>query len=174
MGVLDKLLKTADIWLPDDRQVNYNKGVDFEKYVAGLFNEYYAIKDWTRDNSDKRSGIKVESDKNPDFIVRYKPRDEVFAVECKYRSYVIWNERIKDYVINWAYPAKIQAYNAFSKREGIPVFIVIGLAGSPDKPETMFCIPLEEARYPDLYPSILEKYERPPEKNFFWRNGQLS
>jgi hypothetical protein len=38
----------------------------------------------------------------------------------------------------------------------------------------MFCLPLEEARYPALYPNILEKFERKPEKNFFWKNGVLN
>jgi len=32
----------------------------------------------------------------------------------------------------------------------------------------MFCIPLTEAKYSGLYPSIFEKFERPPSKKFFW------
>jgi hypothetical protein len=37
----------------------------------------------------------------------------------------------------------------------------------------MYCIPLEEARYPALFPILFEKFERNPEKPFFWRDGIL-
>ena len=37
----------------------------------------------------------------------------------------------------------------------------------------MFNIPLEDAKYPALYPSVFEKYERPYDEDFFWRNGEL-
>jgi hypothetical protein len=59
----------------------------------------------------------------------------------------------------------------------IPVFIVIGLAGKPNNPEFVFCLPLEEAKYPELFPSILDKYEREPQdKPFFWdtKNKELN
>ncbi len=52
-------------------------------------------------------------------------------------------------------------------------FIVIGLGGIEDEPKEMFNIPLEEAKYPDLYPSVFNKFSRPPEKSFFWKNGNL-
>ena len=142
--------------------------------MARLFkNKCFSIKEWTRDNSDKRAGIKVESDKNPDFTISFIPRNEKFAVECKYRSYPVWNDIIGDHVINWSYPAQIHAYNMFSEAEGIPVFIVIGLAGTPDNPDEMYCIPLDEARYPDIFPSILDKHRRVPNLPFFWHNGKL-
>jgi hypothetical protein len=51
----------------------------------------------------------------------------------------------------------------------IPVFVAVGLAGTPKNPGFMFCIPLEEAGYPKLFRSILKKYQRePPDKPFFW------
>ena len=51
----------------------------------------------------------------------------------------------------------------------IPVFIAIGLAGTPHNPSFMFCLPLEEAKYPELFRSILKKYQREPKnKPFFW------
>jgi hypothetical protein len=37
----------------------------------------------------------------------------------------------------------------------------------------MFCIPLEEAKYPALSPELCEKFERSPKKNFFWKKGTL-
>jgi hypothetical protein len=53
----------------------------------------------------------------------------------------------------------------------IPVFIVMALSGEEE--DYMFNIPLSEANYPALYKSVFAKYERDPEKPFFWKNGKL-
>jgi len=180
MDLVKRLKKTADPWIPNDRQVNLSKGHDFENYVAHLFklkNDYFGIYEWTTDHSDKRAGIKVESDSKPDFLIRYKPENEYFAVEAKWRAYPFYSQNIRDYVVKWAEPYQIINYQMYSKKMNIPVFIAIGLAGTPHNPEFMFCLPLEEAKYPELFRSILEKYERkPPNKPFFWntKNKKLS
>jgi len=168
MGFLDKLAKTLDLWLADEEaeDVNYQKGTDFEKYVA-------AISDWTRDNHDKSKGIYVESNTNPDLVIRYKPTNEKFAVECKYRSGFYRSQKINGPVVKWAAPDQIKRYNAYSRSNRIPVFVVVGVGGSPNNPETMFCIPLNDAKYPEIFPSVFEKYERDPGKTFFWRDGML-
>jgi len=70
-------------------------------------------------------------------------------------------------------PTTIKRYNAYSRSNRIPVFVVIGVGGSPKKPATMFCIPLKDAKYPEIFPSVFEKYERNPGKTFFWRDGML-
>ena len=176
MGFLDKLLKTVDIWLPQEEQENIDKGREFEKYIAGIFAEqekYFSIEDWTKDYYNKRDGIKVESNKNPDLIVKYKPTGEKFAVECKFRSNPIKSEKINGYVVKWSYSDQIRRYNEFSKSNNIPVFVVIGLSGKPNRPKFMFCLPLEDAKYPEIFLSILDKYERPPDKPFFWKDGIL-
>ena len=174
MGLIDKVIKTVDLWIPDERQEKYEKGKQFEQYIAKLFNpQYYAIKDWTRDNSDKRNGIYVESDKQPDFIIRFKIKEEIFAVECKWRSNPYRSEKVNGIVVNWASAEKIRQYQKFEKDEGIPVYIVIGLGGEPSNPDKMFCLPLSEAKYPEMFLSVLYKYERPPKKAFFWQNGVL-
>jgi hypothetical protein len=173
MGIVDKILKTVNIWL-DEENDNYEKGLTFEKYVFDLFNPtYYSIEEWTRDVSDKRAGRTVESDKNPDLLIRYKPKAERFAVECKFRSNYVSSQKINKNVIAWSYPEQIQRYQEFSKKKGIPVFVVIGMKGSPDNPEYMYCIPLEEASYPEIFPSVFGKYRRQPGKPFFWSNGIL-
>jgi hypothetical protein len=177
MDFLGKIQKTVRVWMPDDIQESMDKGHEFEKYVAGLFklkNDYFAIITWNTDHSDKRAGIRVESDSNPDFVIRYKPTNEHFAVECKWRAYSYYNQNIRDYVIKWAEAYQIKNYQQYSKQHGIPVFIVIGLAGRPSNPEMVFCLPLDVARYPEIFPSVLEKYERnPPDKPFFWRDRNL-
>jgi hypothetical protein len=59
-------------------------------------------------------------------------------------------------------------YKEYSENNDIPLYIVIGLGGSPENPERMFCIPIEEAKYTKLYPSIFENYERNTDELFFW------
>ena len=76
-------------------------------------------------------------------------------------------------MLNWTYPAKIKQYNEYSKRNDIPVFIVVGLGGEPDNPGGLFCIPLEEAKYPNLFTNVLEKYEGKTENpSFFWNGNK--
>ncbi len=189
MGFLEKLGKTIEIWLGDDeeqyeeaeqktlRELNKEKGDQFEQYVVNIFNrqkKYFAIYDWTRDVGYKQAGAFVESNQHPDLIIRYKPNDEKFAVECKWRKGLYLNKKFNSPMLGWATAEKIKKYNAYSKKNNIPVFILIGVGGTPDNPAHTFCIPLHEAKYPDLFPSLLEKYERsPPDKTFFWRDGML-
>jgi len=71
------------------------------------------------------------------------------------------------------YREKLEDYTSFAQKNIIPTFIVIGLGGNPRNPEQMFCIPLEKAKYPKLYPSVFRKFERDPRKSFFWKNGVL-
>jgi hypothetical protein len=135
--LMDKIKKTAEVWLPDERQESMEKGHKFEKYIAKIFNlksDYFAISYWNTDHSDKRAGIKVESDGDPDFLIRYKPTGEQFAVECKWRAYAYYNQEIRDHVIKWAEPYQIQHYQKYSKEHNVPVFVVIGLAGKPSNP----------------------------------------
>ncbi|WP_243684000.1 hypothetical protein [Methanosarcina barkeri] len=54
------------------------KGNDFEKYVVNLFDDkYFSIVQWSTDIMRKHDRF-VESDTDPDLIVRYLPKDEVF------------------------------------------------------------------------------------------------
>jgi hypothetical protein len=55
----------------------------------------------------------------------------------------------------------------------VPFFVVIGLGGKARKPKRMFCIPLEDAKYPALSPELFERFERNSKKNFSWKNGVL-
>lgn len=148
---------------------NFKKGYEFEKYVVGLFNEtYFKVNSWTTDISGKHSGKWVESNFNPDLIMRYVPRNEKFALECKYRS------NLEDGNLRWSYQDQIDRYNQFERENSMPTFIVIGLGGTAGNPERMFCIPLKNAKYSVLYPVIFEQFERPPGRRFYWRDGILT
>ena len=151
-----------------DNEENHNKGVIFEQYVADLFApSYFSLYDCTRDNF-KMFGRPVESDQNPDLTMRCILTNELFSIECKFRSSAN-NDKV-----NWARNDQIINYLSYAAKNRRPVFVVIGLGGSPDNPDRMFCLPIEEARYPDLYLSMLRRYERNPSQKFFWKNGNLS
>jgi len=112
---------------------------------------------------------KEESDSMPDFVIRYKPNNDRFAIECKWRANFFFSQNIRDYVIRWAEPYQIKNYQQYSKKMKIPVFVVIGLSGEPSHPKYIFCIPLEEAKYPEIFHSVFDKYEREsPNKPFYW------
>jgi hypothetical protein len=143
-------------------------GLRFEDYVSDLFStKYFSLVEKTHSTETNQERY-VESSMNPDFVFRYEPSGELFAVECKYRSNLN-NEGL----LNWSYPEQMKRYQEFSHKRRMPVFIVIGLGGVDNDPEEMFNIPLEEAKYPALYPSVFDKFNRPPEKPFFWKNGKL-
>jgi len=173
MGFLGKIgdaFHTLNYHLSDDPEI---VGKRFEDYVESLFSKkYYKLLEKThsfKTNTDRY----VESSKNPDFIFEYMPTREAFAVECKFRSKL--NQKGQ---LEWSYPAQLKRYQEFAVQHKIPVFIVVGLAEEPEDIEDesgiyMFNIPLSEAKYPALYESVFAKYERDPEKPFFWKNGKL-
>lgn len=164
MGLFSKIAKVVEI-LTEDESVE--KGNDFENYVASLFdNRYFSIVQWSTDITRKHDKF-VESDAGPDFTIRYIPNNEIFYVECKFRS------NLYEGKLHWSNPQQLKRYQDFDIENRHPFFIVIGFGGDPSDPERMFCIPLEETRYPALFPSVFEKFERKPEKNFFWKNGIL-
>jgi hypothetical protein len=143
------------------------KGTRFERYVENLFNpDIFATVEKTH-RFKKDNERYVESDMNPDFVFRHKPSNSLFAVEAKYRS-SLYKEKL-----HWCDERQFERYKQFAIDRKMPVYIVIGFAGVDDDPQRMFLIPLEEAKYPALFPSIFNKYSRNPKDNFFWKNGEL-
>ncbi|WP_255335713.1 hypothetical protein [Methanosarcina sp. KYL-1] len=144
------------------------KGNDFERYVVDLFDEKtFSLIQWTTDMGRKHTRF-VESDCGPDLVLRYRPTNEVFCIECKFRS-SLYKDKLQ-----WSEPAQIERYRTFARDNEAPFFVLIGLGGKARKPKRMFCIPLEEAWYPALYPSVFERFERDPKKKFSWRKGDLN
>lgn len=167
MGLLDtgiNFLKSIKYTFSDEPLM---VGLRFENYIQSLFSpEYFSIIEKTH-SPDTNSERYIESSMNPDFVFRYIPTNEKFAVECKYRSALF------DGMLKWSYPAQLKRYQDFAYDRNIPTYVVIGLGGIEDEPNEMFNIPLEEAKYPDLYPSVFNRFSRPPNKPFFWKNGIL-
>ncbi len=164
MGLFGKLRKIIEIIFENESE---QKGDDFEKYVVDLFDEkYFSIVQWTTDMARKHTRF-VESDYGPDLVLRHRPTNEIFCVECKFRS-KLFNGRLQ-----WSAPRQLGRYRIFARDNEIPFFVVIGLGGKARKPKRMFCIPLEETRFTAIPSEMFEKYERNSKKKFFWKNGVL-
>lgn len=167
MGLLDGLIN----------ELKYNfsekpewKGQRFEDFVIDSFDEkYFHIIEATHLFTGKKGERYVESSLNPDFTLEYrhKNKKERFAIECKFRSDLYQG------MLKWSYPDQLKRYRQFEKDRNIPVFVVVGLGGDDDDPENMYVIPLKEAKYPSLYPSVYQKYSKDPKKDFFWKDGVL-
>lgn len=175
MGLLGKI---GDVFNKIDSHVSNDPdvvGKRFEDYVQSLFTQkYFKIVEKTHSHKTNAERY-VESSKNPDFIFEYIPTREQFAVECKFRGGLNQSGQLE-----WSYPAQLQRYQEFAIKRKMPVFIVIGLQEELDPNEFdeepdfyMFNIPLSEAKYPALYESVFSRYERDPEKPFFWKDGKL-
>jgi len=177
MGIFGKIgnaISKIDYHISNDPEI---VGKRFEDHVEKLFStKFFKIVEKTHSFKTNTERY-VDSSKNPDFIFEYMPTREKFAVECKYRT-----QLKKGNQLEWSYPAQLKRYQEFEYQRRIPVFIVIGLelAFEPDEysdnddiEKFMFNIPLKDAKYPALYASVFEKFEREYDKPFFWKNGKL-
>lgn len=138
-----ELAKTAERAETRLIDINKEKGNIFEACIANKFSkDYFTILDW---RSDKYSnGTYAESITYPDFRLCFKSGnfEKEFAVECKYRS-DFYNNGVK-----WANEKQIENYKSYAAKYNIPVFIVIGVGGSPNYPDNVFIIPLKYIKYP--------------------------
>jgi hypothetical protein len=86
MGILDAgidILKGIKYEFSDEP---FMVGLRFEDYISDLFSKkYFSIVEKTHSTETNQERY-VESSMNPDFVFRYIPTGEQFAVECKYRS----------------------------------------------------------------------------------------
>lgn len=164
MGLADKLGRVIDVITEPE---SVTKGNDFEKYLVSLLrSDRFALMDWTSDICRKHDRF-VEADTRPDLTVRHIKTGQVLHIECKFRS-GLFNDKLE-----WTNRGQLQRYRDFAKQTREPVYVAIGLEGKASKPKYLFVIPLEEAKYPALYPSVFEKYERSTKKNFNVIKGRL-
>jgi hypothetical protein len=143
------------------------KGDNFEKYVAERFDDkLFSIVEWTTDMSRKHNRF-VEADCNPDLVIRDRKTNNIFCIECKYRS------RLVNEYFEWSYPDQMDRYFSYAHERKIPFYAVLGLGGSPDFPSEVFCIPLEGAKNPQIHINTLQKYRHNPGENFIWDGKHL-
>lgn len=147
---------------------NFAKGYLFERFVINLLPEdVYTIISATSRRDDLGGRI-IESALDPDFRIRHEPSSHVIWLECKYRSYTYCNK------VQWCKHHQLERYNKFQEVvKPEKVYIIVGLGGEPSNPKHLFCIPLDNAKYPGLYPDILEPFEHDQMKPFVYTCGRL-
>jgi hypothetical protein len=144
------------------------KGKRFEDFIKKKFDEkQFTIVEQTHSHQTNQDRF-VESSMNPDYVFRHNRTRVEFAVECKYRSSLYPKG-----MLNWSNPTQLKRYRDFAAKKKIPVYIVIGLGGVDKDPEDLFRIPLEDAKFPALYPSQFKPFSRNPKTDFYWKDGQL-
>ena len=147
------------------------KGDAFENYVLNLFDltsGRFRLIDWRSDKMTA-NGHYALSNHHPDIVLELKDSRGYhrFAIECKWRS------GLQHGKIEWAKEYQIRNYKEYQDRQNMPVFVVIGLGGSPAAPERLSVVELDEAaKYTTLFHSLLKKYDKYPTSSFFYDPNQ--
>lgn len=147
-----------------DTDPTHAMGYAFEKHVLGLLKKEFDVVRWMQDGAS----TKEEIDFSPDIVVKNKKTGAVAGIECKFRSTHFKGR------ISWAKEYQLKKYERFKDKAGCPLFIVIGLGGTPEKPGYMYCVPLWQAAHRSLDADSLKRYRRNPQRPFTWSAGRLT
>jgi hypothetical protein len=140
-------------------------GYAFEKHVIRLLSRDFRVIAWMQDGNRAREEI----DFSPDLVVEHVPSGTVIGIECKYRSTLFNGD------ISWAKEYQPDKYRRFAEQTGYRTFVVIGVGGTPEHPDYMYCLPLWQARHNRLKPDDLKRYRRDPRRKFAYdrASGEL-
>jgi hypothetical protein len=141
------------------------KGLEFTKSIIAKFDKkYFKLKEWRSDKYD--GGVYPEANMYPDLEFEFSLRDvkSRFAVECKWRKSYYKNG------IEWAKEYQLKNYRKFKTEKNIPVFVAIGVGGTPEKPEDVYIVPLTVIENIFISQTELKKYQKVDfqDKNFFY------
>lgn len=161
---MPSLIKSIKAKLGD----NYSKGDLFEDYITNLFpDDVFSVVQITP-SKDDLGGRWIEQANFPDIRLRHKPSNHQFWVECKFRSSTYQNK------LHWCEPYQLKRYKEIQESvRPEKIFVAIGLGGSWNNPESLYCIPLDEIEYPGLFLNSIEKFRRNPQTNFNYQAGRL-
>jgi hypothetical protein len=97
------------------------------------------------------------------FRFEYGELQKQFAVECK------WRVSFRKGEVQWSYQKQVENYLEYQHKERIPVFVAIGVGGTPQVPELFFVLRLDDLRNQpvNLSKDFLQGYSRPVQHNFY-------
>ncbi|RYY54704.1 MAG: hypothetical protein EOO09_13235 [Chitinophagaceae bacterium] len=148
---------------------SFRKGLEFEKYVIGLFNKenFKLIKH--REAKIMEGRLLTADLAYPDLEMIFgKYSKHPFAVECK------WRKSFQEGKINLATDFQIHSYINFEKAYHIPVFIAIGIGGLPSSPECLFVTPLRNIEnMTEVYETDLIPYKKEIGRRLFYHPVQM-
>lgn len=148
----------------DQTKESIQKGMDFERYILDQFEEkYFKMEYWQSDKG--HNGRYPESNQNPDFVFRLETQSAWgnLAVECKYQSNINANAPVKfceDY--------QLRNYQNFGHRNKMNVFLILGLGGTPKKPEELYFLPILDMKSNSILYKDLQKYSKKLGTRFFY------
>ena len=91
------------------------------------------------------------------------PKRKSFAVECKWRARYNAENKVK-----WSYNEQLARYRQFAKDKNMPVFIILGIGGTPSSPENVFVVPLASIEHIEVSKHWLENYRHDLSKKLFY------
>lgn len=147
----------------DDSDINYQNGLDFEKFIVKKFTKkLYKIKEWAGDKYVE--GVYAEANQHPDLLMEFNGYNQKkeFAVECK------WRHKLYNNGIAFSTQEQLNRYKDYAKKKNIPVFIAIGLGGKGATPEKLFIVPLSDISKPFMLINQLKKYDKNVDANFYY------
>lgn len=170
----DNLNKKNTVLIPDEKGeeehditlTSVEKGMKFEKYIIEKFDSKYFIQhEWRSDKG--HDGIYPTANKKPDMEYEFKFKEHSlrFAIECKYCSNY-FNGRIE------LVERQFNNYKSFSLQEKMPVYITIGVGGSPDNPLDLYLIPLADLKSHIISKETLSTYSKPKTFRFFYNTDK--
>jgi hypothetical protein len=147
----------------------YEQGRLFEDYIRQLFNQKsFQLKKWRKSGGIPKDTF-IPDHLYPDLELIFVGRNQYpFAVECK------WRRRFNNGSIDWATWDQISRYEEFQRKRAMPVFIAIGIGGTPSDPNRLFVTPLcNLTQHTHVYEHQLIQYNRKPAQKFFYDTIQL-
>ena len=138
-----------------------DEGRRFEEFILNKFpKDTFNLVERRREKL--LNGKATEVSRYPDLQLELKGQSEKFpfAVECKWRN-DFWKG-----IIEWARDAQISSYQEFQTSRQMPVFIALGVGGTPDNPRHLFIIPLSHLYQSILTQNWLKKYKRESRGDF--------
>jgi len=128
------------------KQMFYRIGNDFENYIIKMFDpSRFELIHRTPTNEDTDDRF-VYSMIYPDLRFREISTGREFWVEVKYRSHT----EDKGF-ITWCNNNQLRIYKKTRDKSGDPVFIMIGVGGSTQNPNRVYCLNLDRIQYTTLY-----------------------
>lgn len=131
-------MPTQIVRCPDSLPASQKVGCEFESWVLSRFEpRIFTPETWNRSGSLENlatgSGI-------PDlyFKFRTESRRDSFHVECVYRTALI------DGHYSWGNDDKVIQLKQFASSNSEPVFLVLGLGGTPQSPNSVWVIRLSD------------------------------
>ncbi|MDO5861798.1 MAG: hypothetical protein Q4Q58_03275 [Thermoplasmata archaeon] len=132
----------------EPRQDPYVIGKRFEDTALRIFPEDgFSIVHKTVGAADL-NGRATEDCIYPDYKFRDLTTGRVFWVECKYRS--------SRYNLSWTDEEHRSRYLRIEAETGITVYVLLGVGGTPERPDTLHFFALDRMPYTTLYDSTLD------------------